>query len=56
MDMDRFVNDQNIERFKKLASATTTQAERKMLLGLLAEEQVKSVKLEKARTPSPYSN
>jgi hypothetical protein len=51
MDMDGFVNDQNIERFKKLANAATTDAERKTLFGLLAKEQVKFIELQKIRTP-----
>jgi hypothetical protein len=41
MDMDRLVNDQNIERYRRLASAATTAAERKILLDLLAEERHK---------------
>jgi hypothetical protein len=52
MDMDRFVNDQNIERYRKLASASTNEAERKILLGLLAEENTKFKELQKARTAS----
>jgi hypothetical protein len=50
MDTERFVNDQNLERFKKLASAATTEAERKTLFGLLAKEQVKFIELQKIRT------
>jgi hypothetical protein len=50
MDMDRFVNDQNIERYRKLASASTSDAERKMLFGLLAEEKATFIELQKART------
>ena len=38
--MDRFVNDQNLERYRKLACATTTRAEREMLFASLAEEKV----------------
>ena len=34
MDMDRFFNDQNLERLRSLASIATTEAERKILLGL----------------------
>ena len=41
MDMDRFVNEQNLARFRRLASATINSAERKMLLVLLAEEEAK---------------
>jgi hypothetical protein len=47
--MDRFVNDQNIERFRKLASASTSETDRKILLGLLAEENAKFIDLQKAR-------
>jgi hypothetical protein len=50
MDIERFVNDRNIERFKKLASAATTAAERKTLLGLLADEQAKFIELQKLTT------
>jgi len=49
MDTNRFVNDQNIERYRKLAFASTNEAERKMLLALLAEEQVKFIELQSAR-------
>jgi hypothetical protein len=48
MDMDRFVNEQNLARFRRLVSATITAAERKMLLVLLAEEEAKFVALNKA--------
>ena len=37
-DMDRFINDQNLERLRKLANVSTTKAERKILFGLLTEE------------------
>jgi hypothetical protein len=49
MDMDRFVNDQNIERFRKLASASTNETDRRILLGLLAEENAKFIDLQTAR-------
>jgi hypothetical protein len=45
MDMNRFFNDQNLERLPSLASIATTEAERKILLGLLAEERVKFIEL-----------
>jgi hypothetical protein len=45
MDMDRFFNDQNVERLRSLASIATTEAERKILLGLLTEERVKFMEL-----------
>lgn len=47
--MDRFVNDQNLERYRKLASASTGEGERKILLGLLADEEAKFIELQKAR-------
>ena len=50
MNMDRFVNEQNLERLRRLASATITVAERKILLVLLAEEEAKFIALNKART------
>jgi hypothetical protein len=45
MDMDRFFNDQNLERLRSLASIATTEAERKILLGLLAEERLEFIEL-----------
>ncbi len=50
MDIDRFVNNQNLERFRRLANDATTEAERKILLDLLAKEQVKFIELQKAET------
>ena len=47
--MDRFINDENLERFRRLASATTSETERKILLGLLAQEEAKFIELQKAR-------
>ena len=38
--MDRFVNDRNLECYRKLACATTTTAEREILFASLAEENV----------------
>jgi hypothetical protein len=38
--MDRFVNDRNLGKYRKLARATTTKAEREMLFASLAEENV----------------
>jgi hypothetical protein len=43
MDMDRFFNDQNLERLRRLIA--TTEAERKILLGLLTEERLKFIEL-----------
>jgi hypothetical protein len=39
MDMDRFVTEQNIERYRKLASGALTAPERRAILLLLAEEE-----------------
>ncbi len=36
--MDRFFNQQNIDRYRQLASASTSEAERKSLLTILAAE------------------
>jgi len=38
--MDRFVNDRNLESYRKLACATTTTAEREILFASLTEENV----------------
>ena len=47
--MDRFISEQNIARYRKLASSATTEAERKRLLELLAEEEAKSIEMQKAK-------
>jgi hypothetical protein len=52
MDMDRFFNDQNLERLRSLASIATTEAERKILFGLLAEESLKFVELAEGQNGS----
>ena len=39
--MDRFVNRQNIDRFRRLASQTTSATERQQIMRLLADEEVK---------------
>jgi hypothetical protein len=53
-DMDRFINDQNLERLRKLANVSTTKAERKILFGLLTEEKTKFIELQKATEgPNP---
>ena len=41
MDMDRFVTEQNIARYRELASGTLSESERRTLLQLLAEEEAK---------------
>ena len=47
--MDRFVNAQNLSRLRRLASETTSEAEKLKLLALLAEEEAKFIKLERTR-------
>jgi hypothetical protein len=54
MDMDRFFNDQNLERLRSLASIATTEAERKILLDLLATEKVKFIKLAEGQNDSAW--
>jgi hypothetical protein len=39
--MDRFVNRQNIERYRRLADETTNATERLRVIKLLAEERAK---------------
>lgn len=39
--MDRFLNEQNIERYRKLADTATDEAQRVMIMRLLAEENAK---------------
>ena len=39
--MDRFVNRQNIDRYRRLASETTNATERQQIMKLLAEEEAK---------------
>ena len=39
--MDRFVSQENIRRYRRLASETTNPAERSRILKLLAEEEAK---------------
>ena len=48
--MERFVNDQNVERYRRLACGTITEAERKILLSLLTEEKDKFNKSQKVRS------
>jgi hypothetical protein len=52
MDMDRFFNHQNFERLRSLASIATTEAERKILFGLLAEERLKFIELPEGQNGS----
>ena len=46
--MDRFVNRENIKRYRKLASESTKATERLQIMTLLAEEEAK-FKLEMSR-------
>lgn len=39
--MDRFINRQNIDRYRRLASEATDPTERQQILRLLAEEEAK---------------
>jgi len=50
--MDRFFSDQNLERLRSLASIATTEAERKILFALLAEERVKFIGLPEGQSGS----
>jgi len=52
--MDRFYDEQNMARYRKLASEAVTEAERTRLLGLLGREMDKFTELHKARTPRPH--
>lgn len=55
--MERFINRQNIDRYRRLASETTNATERQQILRLLAEEEAKFKldqavgDLDKARQP-----
>jgi hypothetical protein len=49
LNLDRFLNPRNVERYRKLACAVTTKAERETLLRLLADEKVKCFGLMNAR-------
>jgi hypothetical protein len=40
-DMDRFLRQQNIDRFRSLAAKSTDASERRVILNLLAEEEAK---------------
>jgi hypothetical protein len=49
LDIERFVSEQNIDRYRRLAASAITPTERAKLLGLLAEEQARLTALKKAR-------
>jgi hypothetical protein len=50
MDMDRVFSDQNIEKYRKLASGTLTTPERRKLLVMLAEEKARPFEFSGARS------
>jgi len=39
--MDRFIRRENIERYRRLLTETTDEAQRRQLLTLIAEEEAK---------------
>ena len=49
--MERFVGQQNVERFQKLLDRSTDEPQRRMIFKLLAEEQEKLSKLPQLRQP-----
>ena len=49
LDLDRFLNDRNVEIYRRLACAATTEAERETLLAALAEEKAKCFGSKNAR-------
>jgi hypothetical protein len=53
MDMDRFFINRNIERYRRLACAATTDIERTRLLNLMAQEEDNYSALEKAEGSRP---
>ncbi len=59
--MERFVNEQNLKRLRKLASSATSEAEKTKLLTFLAEEEMRFRELHRDAghgdkwTPDPAS-
>jgi hypothetical protein len=49
MDLDIFVNDKNVERFRRLASSATTKDERRKLFDLLGRQFVNAQNIAKFR-------
>ena len=47
--VERFIQRENIRNFKKRLEASTDEGQRKTLLALLAEEEAKAVRLDKAQ-------
>jgi hypothetical protein len=41
LNLDRFINDRNVEGYRTLARAATTSDERKALFSLLTEEKIR---------------
>ena len=52
--MDRFYDEQNIARYRKLASEAVTEAERTRLFDLLGKEMDRFSELHKARASRPH--
>ncbi len=44
--MDRFIQNENIQRYRKLLERATDESQRQQLLKLLSEEEMKSRRLE----------
>jgi hypothetical protein len=49
LDTEKFVSEQNIDRYRKLADRAMTPGDRAKLLALLAEEETRLSELKKAR-------
>ena len=47
--VERFIQRENIKKFKKRLEAAIDEGQRKTLLALLAEEEAKAVRLDKAQ-------
>jgi hypothetical protein len=54
--MDRFYDEQNMARYRKLASEAVTDMERTRLLGLLGKEMDEFTELQKARAWRPTTH
>jgi hypothetical protein len=52
--MDRFYNEQNINRYRRLANQASTAAEKMRLLALLAREMSRFSELQKAQAAEPH--
>jgi hypothetical protein len=49
--MERFVHRQNIEHYRRLLAQTTDEAQRDLLLKLLAEEEAKDIPAPGTKSP-----